>query len=904
MVNAPSDRYEQEADAMAERVMRMPESKPQPLKPTATGLIARSIQRKCAACEAEEEKKKKSGLLMRKAEGNAGGFAASPALVSQLNATKGGGSPLPEGTRSFMENAFSSDFSGVRVHTGGQAAEMSRSIQAKAFTYGSDIYFNSGQFAPESGEGKRLLAHELGHVVQGGWGSNRILLKKESDGNINPGKNHGKLMLDINNKFSQKLQFFLDVTSENNNRLSVGTYFNHITKFFPSENTETDSLLIVNRIFEFDLVDVSPYEHLKGVIEVESRAEINGVSEHPKLLFDILNKPVVNAYHKIKKARITNLTSRFTSRKSTRDWGLESLDIYPNIIDFDLVVQIIRKRRTYTELIERILPGGTLESSVKSDKFLSFSNSNKDKINVIKGLIQRIIGIDDLEDTVLYWETEVSKLISKINKYGQDVIHRKIPDFSVLNKAEEFVNLLTQFEGHLRRNNYMAHANRVHWLLIELNNAYRKAKDAKPLPEKKWYSYLFDTISFASKIVIVVLGSIAHFLHGFALGIYSCLLDIVKQAWDIITLEIFKNVYDIVKSFIQIFENEGFDGIWRIVKEIFKGIYADFKKEWNENPVKLIGKIVGMIICEVVIAIATFGVGNIIKASLKSIKILNKVPILMKLADKLLPGSSSHKGVRSVGSPDTAHDSDVNLQHRDPDVVQNNDPDLIPNTGNRAIRNPDKVAEIREELDEEIQGLSDELNDELIDDLYEAYGQSIFDHIGTIGDLWSRNPSDARRLAGDFFETAHDLRHIEGIDEILEDYFVGSPTSLKGSEFELRWVQSHASQVRAVAIPRASTQWNIKKGADVFLNNGTVVDLKNYNFTFEIYSSRPDRTVRKLIDQLEKRFQEGYREFRVIFSSDAGPIPDSLEIELRRGFQDFAESKRIDPRLVTFGSWP
>jgi hypothetical protein len=165
MVNAPGDRYEQEADAMAERVMRMPESKPQPLRPTATGLIARSIQRKCAACESEEEKKKKGGLLMRKAEGG-GGFAAPPALVSQLNATKGGGAPLPEGTRSFMENAFSADFSGVRVHTDGQAAEMSRSIQAKAFTYGSDIYFNSGQFAPERGEGKRLLAHELGHLTQ------------------------------------------------------------------------------------------------------------------------------------------------------------------------------------------------------------------------------------------------------------------------------------------------------------------------------------------------------------------------------------------------------------------------------------------------------------------------------------------------------------------------------------------------------------------------------------------------------------------------------------------------------------------------------------------------------------------------------------------------------------------
>ena len=175
MVNAPGDRYEQEADAMADQVMRMPQNQPTtPVRPAATGMIARSIQRKCAACEAggktcsscaEEENKKK---LMRKAEGGGGGFAASPGLVSQLGATRGGGSPLPSGTRSFMENAFSTDFSGVRVHTDGRAAEMSRGIQAKAFTYGSDIYFNGGEFAPESDGGKRLLAHELGHVVQQG----------------------------------------------------------------------------------------------------------------------------------------------------------------------------------------------------------------------------------------------------------------------------------------------------------------------------------------------------------------------------------------------------------------------------------------------------------------------------------------------------------------------------------------------------------------------------------------------------------------------------------------------------------------------------------------------------------------------------------------------------------------
>ncbi|MBV6425963.1 MAG: hypothetical protein KIPDCIKN_00454 [Haliscomenobacter sp.] len=168
MVNAPGDRYEQEADAMADRVMRMPKQDVWN-KPKATGVIAHSIQRKCSKCEVEE-KKKKNGTLMRKRKG-AGGFAASPGLVSRLNSTKGGGSPLPSRTRSFMENAFSTDFSGVRVHTSRQAAEMSQILQAKAFTHGKDIYFNRGQYRPEGSQGRRLLSHELTHVVQQSEGS-------------------------------------------------------------------------------------------------------------------------------------------------------------------------------------------------------------------------------------------------------------------------------------------------------------------------------------------------------------------------------------------------------------------------------------------------------------------------------------------------------------------------------------------------------------------------------------------------------------------------------------------------------------------------------------------------------------------------------------------------------------
>ena len=65
-----------------------------------------------------------------------------------------------------MEGSFETDFSGVRVHTDQEAAQMNQDLSAQAFTHGSDVYFNEGKFNPESGGGKHLLAHELTHVVQ------------------------------------------------------------------------------------------------------------------------------------------------------------------------------------------------------------------------------------------------------------------------------------------------------------------------------------------------------------------------------------------------------------------------------------------------------------------------------------------------------------------------------------------------------------------------------------------------------------------------------------------------------------------------------------------------------------------------------------------------------------------
>ncbi|PSL44325.1 uncharacterized protein DUF4157 [Chitinophaga niastensis] len=160
-VNTPGDTYEQEADSVADKVMRMPE------------IAAPAIQRKCATCEEEEKDKHLqlkplaadiTSMVQRKEGGE--GQAAGESVAAALQHSKGSSEALPDRTRSWMENRFGTTFGHVRIHTDANAVQLSRDVSAQAFTHGHDIYFNEGKFAPDTTEGKHLLAHELTHVVQ------------------------------------------------------------------------------------------------------------------------------------------------------------------------------------------------------------------------------------------------------------------------------------------------------------------------------------------------------------------------------------------------------------------------------------------------------------------------------------------------------------------------------------------------------------------------------------------------------------------------------------------------------------------------------------------------------------------------------------------------------------------
>jgi hypothetical protein len=111
----------------------------------------------------DEEELQMKPMVQRQAEA---GMAAAPDLEASINQARGGGVAIADNIREPMEQAFGADFSGVKVHTDGQSDLLNRSIQARAFTTGQDVFFRSGEYNPGSRGGQELLAHELTHVVQ------------------------------------------------------------------------------------------------------------------------------------------------------------------------------------------------------------------------------------------------------------------------------------------------------------------------------------------------------------------------------------------------------------------------------------------------------------------------------------------------------------------------------------------------------------------------------------------------------------------------------------------------------------------------------------------------------------------------------------------------------------------
>ena len=185
-VSHPSDFYEQEAEDVAHRLSAMPAPGPQP-----------AVQRQTASEKEEEKEKEHQGVQRKPLAGSIHSLAQRevnpdedkdkdkktlqratspesdhdesngvPHADKAVSASTSTGQPLPSNLQRKFEQGLGADLSAVRVHTGPESVEANKAISARAYTTGSDIHFNKGQYDPGSLEGQHLLAHEAVHTVQ------------------------------------------------------------------------------------------------------------------------------------------------------------------------------------------------------------------------------------------------------------------------------------------------------------------------------------------------------------------------------------------------------------------------------------------------------------------------------------------------------------------------------------------------------------------------------------------------------------------------------------------------------------------------------------------------------------------------------------------------------------------
>jgi len=180
-IGETGDKYEQEADAIANTVMQMREGE-------SLGMQTEEENEKIQMQPLEEGDKlqmqtdEEEEPIQKKSSNSSQTSATPEKIQSQIENTRGSGMQIDEQTRSFMGKRFDADFSNVNVHTGQTAVEMNKQLYAQAFTVGNDIYFNNGKYNPGSQSGKELLAHELTHTIQQGAGIQPMIQKDGEEG--------------------------------------------------------------------------------------------------------------------------------------------------------------------------------------------------------------------------------------------------------------------------------------------------------------------------------------------------------------------------------------------------------------------------------------------------------------------------------------------------------------------------------------------------------------------------------------------------------------------------------------------------------------------------------------------------------------------------------------------------
>ena len=314
-INQPQDIYEEEAEAMADKVNKN--------KHSFLKLVnISSIQRKCAHCEKEEK-------LQMKGEKNAQSGMTAPALIHDV--TNSRGQLLDAGIRGFMESHFGYDFGNVQVQIDSLANQSSAKNNALAYTHKNHVVFGAGQFRRETNAGKQLLAHELIHVNQQKENQSKSSIQLEPD--RDPSKLSNE---DLYAESTAIRDYVNSVAIDDPSYEAKWTYYNDVLnevrkrciKDLPSQPKGVSQQLVDRITGKYASVDKDPGEgfFLTPYIPSEGQTTIGyGRVVFPKSLCQItseevdskIKKSCICQPHESKSDRITKIRYKIKSKRST-----------------------------------------------------------------------------------------------------------------------------------------------------------------------------------------------------------------------------------------------------------------------------------------------------------------------------------------------------------------------------------------------------------------------------------------------------------------------------------------------------------------------------------------------------------------------------------------------------------
>jgi Domain of unknown function (DUF4157) len=877
-VGEPNDRFEQEADDVAEAIMRMPESAmaaassdddnsgpaliplgsafatptsdlspcrasnghtiqgapslfPLPRgfsdRSTTIGITAggfklsalpalrvdggsRRVQRLCHKCEEESRPNSTEEIDERRVQLKANPAGEGQNEESQLSIVSGESRALPQYIRAFYEPRFGYDFSSVRIHADSKAAENARQLQASAFTVGSHIAFGHGQYNPSTPSGRRLLAHELTHVVQQGHAPAGSLPRvvQRAPG---PRKKGGE----------PPKQRAVDIDTAKKVMWSIIQIINRQDPTEPEKWVQKDEWFLKYK----DLL-ITWYTITYGEKTKQGRTRLKG---------DTLRQRVDEAM-----AATQPLLDVLRS-KGGKQWKDLRQFFYPKVAEFEVESEEPRPKTPIGKRGPIEWPENPEEVS-PDDFFRVVATQNSQTVEISRGYGRFSVG-DAKTGDVFSVSQQEQRMLLWSNGYG--VFY--MDNGRIFKQQLQWFSEDVIFGAFITAAQNAAGAAILAQLMVEISLSFTP------------WGLVADGV-FALKAMTEGdwKGAALTLVPGVGIGLATATKT--GRAALRATAAVAKAGIKAIKGTIKFIGRGAFEiggkikrGLWVIGEGAGKAggkaefsFFDEVEGVWHAVPEETASKYLKCNTC----TFTASGKGLSKEAALA--EIIEDVPAVYKSKDVLL------------------------------------------------------------------------LDKKLLEEVREAYGDLGEHVISDILEAWEWTGKEAYKHANDTLKIAKDLAHIKQVAkgrkaeefmhdavEIFQDLASKGETTARGAMYELEWAAAHADEIERLALPVAAKPEKAMKGLDVLKKGGEAVELKNFKFTSQFYAEDPERAVARIIKQLESRFSlGGIEKATVVFNSKVGKMPRDFERVLEEGLAVLENSLRskglklAKPPALKFEMWP